>query len=115
MDAVNEYARFARDLARAALVVAGEGEAAAALVGRGALVTAKRNAPVDSGDLRRGIRLVRKGETSIVESDQYYSAFQEFGTSTIAPHPFIGRAVEEWGPRLVKEVEKVRDKAVRDL
>lgn len=109
------FARFARDLALAALTLSGEGEKAAAIVGRGALVTAKRNAPVETGALRKGIRLIRDGETSVVETSTFYAAFHEYGTSTVAPHPFIGRAADEWGPRLVQEVEKVRDKVVKNL
>lgn len=112
---MNEFARFARDLSLAAINIAGEGELAATIVGRGALVTAQKNAPRDTGRLSRGVRLIRRGETSIIESSEYYSAFQEYGTSTIAPHPFVGRAVDEWGLRLLSEVEKVRDRVVRDL
>lgn len=112
---MNEFSKFARDLSLAALSLAGEGEAVAAIVGRGALVSAKRHAPVDTGETRKKIRLVRKGETSIVESSTVASVFQEFGTSVMQPHPFIRPAADEWEPRLVHEVEKVRDRVVRDL
>ena len=112
---MNDYARFARDLSLAALSMVGEGEAVAAIVGRGALVSAKRNAPVDTGKTRKEIRLIRKGETSIIESSTVASVFQEFGTSVMPPQPFIRPAVDEWEPRLVHEVEKVRDRVVKDL
>jgi HK97 gp10 family phage protein len=110
-----EFARYARDLSIAALRLAGEGELAAAIIGRGALASAKRRAPVLTGGLRRDIRLTRKGEVSIVEARDVASVFQEFGTSRHQPQPFIRPTVEEWEPRLVQEVEKVRDRAVRDL
>jgi hypothetical protein len=115
VDPVNEFARFARDLSVAAANLVGEGELAATIVGRGALSTAERRVPVDKGDLRRSLRLIRRGETSIVEARDEAATFQEYGTSRMAPTPYILPAVEEWGPRLVREVEKIRDRTVRDL
>ena len=110
-----EFARFARDLSRAAAAVARGGEGIAATVGRGALNTAQSIAPVESGDLREGLRLVRRGEVAIIETTTRYAAYQEFGTSVMAPNPFIRPTVDQWEPRLVGEVEKVRDKVVRFL
>lgn len=110
-----DFARYARDLSLAALRLAGEGETAAALVGRGALITAKRNVPVDKGDLRRSLRLIRRGEVSVVIARDVAATFQEYGTSRMAPQPYMRPALDEWGPKLVKEVEKVRDRTVRDL
>lgn len=110
-----EFARFARDLSLVALRLSGEGNAVAAIVGRGAFITAKKNAPVKDGDLRRDIHLIRKGETSIVEARDVASTFQEYGTSVMQPQPFMLPAVQGWEPRLVREVEKVRDRVVRDL
>ena len=50
-----------------------------------------------------------------VESSLYYSAFQEFGTSTMEPNPFMGPAVDLWEPQLVREVEQIRDGVVRKM
>ena len=110
-----EFARFARDLSRAAAAVARGGEGIAATVGRGALNTAQSIAPVETGELRRGIRLVRRGEVAIIETTTEYAVYQEFGTSVMAPDPFIGPTFDQWEPRLVGEVEKLRDKVVRFL
>lgn len=115
MSGGEEFARFARDLTRAALVLGGAGEVVAAVVGRGALATARRLAPVDTGQLRQELELIRRGETSIIQSSTRYAVFQEYGTSVMAPDPFVGPAVDEWGPRMLREVEKVRDRVVRDL
>lgn len=112
---MNEFARYARDLALAAARLTGKGEAAAALVGRGALVTATRRVPVDKGDLRRSLKLVRKGETSVVIARNVAATFQEYGTSNMAPTPYMLPALEEWGPKLVREVEKIRDDTVDGL
>ena len=110
-----EFARFARDLSRAAVAVARGGEGIAATVGRGALNTAQSIAPVETGELRRGLRLVRRGEVAIIETTTRYAAYQECGTSVMAPNPFIRPTVDQWEPRLVGEVEKLRDKVVRFL
>ena len=110
-----EFARFARDLGKAAAAIAKGGEGVAATVGRGALKTAQSIAPVEAGDLRRDLRLVRRGEVAIIETNTEYAVYQEFGTSVMAPNPFIRPTVEVWEPRLIQEVEKLRDKVVRLL
>lgn len=110
-----EFARFARDLTAAATGIDLRANAAAERVGRGALETARANAPVDTGELRRGLRFRRDGSRAVVESSTFYSAFQEFGTSRMAPDPFIGPAAQLWGPRLFDEVEQIRDDVVRKL
>ena len=112
---MSEFARFARDLARAATGIDSRASRIAEKVGQGALRTAKANAPVESGTLRRNVRLRRNGSTSVVESSTFYAAFQEYGTSRMQPNPFMGPAVEQWGPRLVREVEALRDDVVGDL
>ena len=109
------FAKFARDLALAAVGIDEAGNAAAEKIGRGALASAQENAPVDSGELRRTMRFRRRGSVATVESSTYYSAFQEFGTSKMAPNPFMGPAVDEWAPRLLREVEKIRDDVVEEL
>ena len=110
-----EFAKFAADLLRVASGVDIRGQKAVERVGQGALAMARSIAPTDSGDLRSGLRLTRKGTVAILESSEVYSAFQEFGTSRMAPNPFIGPAALEWGPRLVAEVEGIRDEIVKDL
>lgn len=112
---MNEYTRYARDLARSALGLDKEAEQAVTRVAGGALATAQRLAPVESGALRANLRMRRRGSVAVVESTLYYSAFQEFGTSKMAPNPFMEPAATLWGPRLVQEVEKIRDGVVEDL
>ena len=103
------FAQFARDLQRVAASLDVKANRAAERVGRGALVTAKAAAPTDKGNLRAGLRMQRKGSTVVLISDQYYSAFQEYGTSQMAPNPFMAPAVDKWGPELVREVERIAD------
>jgi HK97 gp10 family phage protein len=112
---VNGFAKFARDLALAAAGIDEKANKVAEKVGRGAAAAAQANAPADTGALRAGVRFRRRGSVATVESSLYYSAFQEFGTSKMAPNPFMGPAVDVWAPRLLHEVEKIRDEAVRDI
>lgn len=109
------FARFANDLLRAATGIDVQAEQAAERVGRGALRTARSVVPVDSGDLAQSLTFRRVGATAYVESDLFYARFQEYGTSAMAPNPFMGPAVDEWGPRLVREVEAIRDEVVKEL
>lgn len=110
-----QFARFASDLLKAATDIDALGVAAAEKVGRGALRTAKSIAPEKSGDLERSLTFRREGTTAVISSDLFYARFQEFGTSRMAPNPFMGPTVDEWGPRLVAEVEGIRDEVVRRL
>jgi HK97 gp10 family phage protein len=111
----NEFARFAADLLRASTGIDALGAKAAEKIGRGALKTAQSIAPTETGDLERSLTFRRDGSTAVVQSSLHYAAFQEYGTSVMAPNPFMGPAVDEWGPRLVAEVEGIRDKVIKDL
>jgi HK97 gp10 family phage protein len=110
-----EFARFASDLLRASTGIDAMANVAAEKVGRGALKSAIAYSPDDTGALDRSLRLRRRGSVAIVETSLYYAAFQEYGTSKMAPNPFMGPAADEWGPRLVQEVEGIRDEVVRKL
>jgi HK97 gp10 family phage protein len=71
------------------------------------LETAKAMAPVDTGDLRRSLKIRaikrnRKGRVGVVIStdkgffkgDTFYAAFHEFGTSRMPARPFIRPAFD---------------------
>lgn len=111
----SEFARFANDLLRATTGIDRMAEAAVERVGLGARKTAVDLAPDDTGALDRSIHFRRKGTVAVVETDLYYAAFQEFGTTQMAPNPFIGPTADQWAPRLVAEVEEIRDEVVRNL
>lgn len=112
---MNEFAKFANDIKAAARELDGAGVDVAARVGRRALRTAESIAPVESGDLREGLHVTREGERVTVEVTNYYSTFQEFGTTKMAPNPFVGPAFQRHAPELVAEVERVRNKLVARL
>lgn len=112
---MNEFTAYAARLRRAASTVEQRAERLVDEVGRGALHDAELYAPVLSGKLRGGLRLERQGAVAKVTSSEFYSRFQEYGTSEMAPNPFVGPAAREWGPKLVLEVERLRDGIARDL
>jgi HK97 gp10 family phage protein len=111
-----QFATFAGDLLRASLGIESMAEAAEMRAARGALQTARAVAPVDSGETRNEIHIVkRRGGGLSVESSTEASPYQEYGTSIMPPNPFILPAVERWGPELVTDVEKIRDLVVKRL
>lgn len=111
-----DFAAFARDITRATLGIESMAEAAEMRVAQGALKTARSVVPVDSGETRAELRIVRRSRGGLaVESSTEASPYQEYGTSVMAPNPFILPAVERWGPQLVTEVEKIRNEVVRRL
>ena len=110
-----DFARFARDVTRAAAGIETMAEAAEMRVAKLALKTARDLVPVDTGETRDEMRVVRRRNGVAVESSTVASVFQEFGTSRMAPNPFIRPAVDRWEPRLVAEVEGIRDHVVRKL
>jgi HK97 gp10 family phage protein len=112
---VSEYDEYAADLNRAADSIDADAERAVDRVERGALQTAQDNAPVLTGTLRRSLRTRRTGLAFTLESSVDYSVYVEYGTSDTAPQPFVAPAVDEWEPRLVRELELVRDRAVGGL
>lgn len=112
---MNEFARYARDLVRAAAGLDEAADRVTERVAKGALGTARDIAPVLTGEMRDDLRMRRDGDRAIVEVSTYYARFQEFGTSRMAPNPFIRPAVDRWEPELVREVERVRDQVIEDI
>ena len=110
-----EFRRFAADLARVAAGLPSRADKATERVAQRALATARAAAPVDTGDLRSGLRVTRHGDGMAVEVTNYYATFQEFGTSKMAPNPYIGPAVTRHGPELAKELERLADDIAKDL
>lgn len=110
-----EFARFANDLIRAANGLDLKGKAATKEVGGNALKTAQALAPRDTGKLHASINLTQDGDRAIVETTLYYAAFQEYGTSRMAPNPFMGPAFQRHEPELIREVEKIADDVAKEL
>lgn len=112
---INDFARFAADLVRASVGMEESAESAVERVSKAAHATAYRVAPVDEGNLRSGLVVRRVKNRAVVEVTSYYATFQEFGTTRMAPNPFIGPAFDRHAPDLVREVEKIRDATLDKL
>jgi len=58
--------------------------------------SARRRAPVDTGNLRSsiGIEYEHGGLTAHIAPSANYAVFVEYGTSRMAPQPFMGPALE---------------------
>lgn len=69
---------------------------------------AKALAPVDTGLLRNSIHSEQKGELEWeVESPVHYSVYQEYGTSRMAPQPFMTPASEMVRPKLAEAFRRL--------
>ena len=115
------FRKYAADLAKVAGRLDSMRDSRLLRVGKGAAATARSVAPTDTGRLRAGINVVKRPDGSVaVEADlsthdDYYAHFQEYGTSDMAPNPFMGPAVDKWGPELVREVEGIADDVAKEL
>lgn len=110
-----EIGRWANNVLKAASGVDVLGKRAVEKVGKRAAATARKAAPTETGRLSRSIRVKVDGTRAVVETDLYYARFQEFGTSKMAPNPFMGPAFQRHAPELVKEVEAIADEIERQL
>lgn len=114
----NEFAAFGQQLKRVANNLEPMRAKRLRRVTKGAADMARSVAPTESGALAAGIHVVRRDDGAMaVETakDTYWGHFQEHGTSVMAPNPFMGPAVERWGPKLVDELEGMADEIGRDL
>ena len=72
---------------------------------------AKKEAPKDKGDLRKGIKAKRRKSkprqpVSEVISTAFYWRFVEHGTKTAEPNRFVARAASKVAPKLDKIAEE---------
>lgn len=76
--------------------------------------SAKELCPVDTGRLRDSISVSPSVDGAIVSSDADYAAYVEFGTSSLAPQPYLVPAllmntssiIASAAEAIVKEVER---------
>ena len=75
--------------------------------------TAKDFCPVDTGRMQRSISTTITGWGSDISAEvgptSFYAKFVEFGTSKMAPHAFMGPAIDRVGPDFVAAVEKASE------
>ena len=70
---------------------------------------AQKNAPVDTGQLRRSIQLdIRDaGMTAVVSANTDYAAYQEYGTRYMTAHPFLRPALNEQGKQFINDLKRL--------
>lgn len=73
--------------------------------------TAKGFAPVRTGNLRRSIthevRNVPSGAEAVVGTDVEYAPYVEFGTSKMAPHAYLGPALDRHEPDFAARLSRI--------
>lgn len=70
---------------------------------------AQRNAPVDTGNLKRstGLGIRDKGMTAEVEPTAEYAPYVEYGTRFMNAQPFVGPAFHEQKEKFIKDLKKL--------
>lgn len=69
--------------------------------------TAKTLAPVDTGALRNSISTSLRGASAEVGPTVNYAPYVEFGTSRMAPQPYMGPAADRVEPGFVAAMEQL--------
>lgn len=70
---------------------------------------AKKNAPVDTGDLRRSIMLEMRdsGKTAEVEPTVDYGAYVELGTRLMTAQPYLKPAFDEQKEKFKRDMKEL--------
>ncbi len=70
---------------------------------------AQRNAPVDTGNLKRsiGLDIVNGGMTAEVEPTAEYAAYVEYGTRYMNAKPYLKPALEEVEPEFKADMQRL--------
>lgn len=95
-----------RMLARAGVDIRKVDEEALTAAAKQLKADAQADAPVDTGALRRSIRIYAGKEYRRVGSPLRQGFFQEFGTSKMAPQPWLFHNGEEAGVEVEKRLSK---------
>lgn len=78
--------------------------------------SAKAIAPVDTGNLRNSIKtsdlrtVSQSAPSAEVRASAIYAQYLEFGTSRMAPQPFMGPAASKHEPAFLKAMEELINK-----
>lgn len=102
----SELSRFERTLVRAGVEIVKVSEEALTKAASQLKDDAKRDAPVDDGDLQRSIRVYAGREWRRVGSPLKQGFFQEFGTSRHPPQPWLFHNGERAGTTIENVLKK---------
>lgn len=73
---------------------------------------AKARAPKDTGTLAAEIYSATRGSSAQITAPTRYAQFNEYGTSRMAPQPFMIPALEAEAPQFTKKLEDAAANAV---
>lgn len=108
IDASQVY-RLAADLGKAGFSTARKAAQVVAKTAHDIEATAKSLAPVDTGALKNSIGSDISALHAEIGPTVSYGIYQEFGTSRMAPHPFMGPALEQHTAAFLAAVEQLGD------
>ena len=104
---VSELNRLAFDLGAAGLKATVQARRVIAKTAHDIEGTAKQMAPVDTGAMRNSIGADVRGLSAEIGPTVSYAPYVEFGTSRMAPHAFMGPALDRHTPDFVSAMEKL--------
>ena len=108
----DEVARLTVDLGHAGARTIKDAAVAIDVAARTCERDAKIFAPVDTGNLRNSITSDVRGLTAEIGPSAEYAAHVEFGTSRMAPQPYMGPAAGRAGELLMKAMQGIAARAV---
>lgn len=115
MDASDVH-RLARDLVRVPASTLPRVRAAVTKAATDVQAAAQAAAPVDTGNLRASIGTDVTDAGGVVAAEigptANYGAFVEFGTSRMAPHPYMGPALDANAARFEAAIDQIIDGAL---
>jgi len=103
----SEVRALAADLSEAPFKMQVAGSQALAKAAHDIEASAKINAPVDTGNLRNSISADINGMSAEIGPTADYGIYLEYGTSKMAPQPFLGPAFDEVEPGFVRAIEEL--------
>jgi len=103
---------LARDLGRAGAKAKVGATKAVKTVGSAVRRDAEANAPVDTGELRDNVVEESDGDSVRVGTYKKQGFFQEFGTSVMAPQPWLFPALDKNANSLAEAIEVVAARVI---
>lgn len=99
---VSELNALAADLGKIGFRATGKATAVVAKTAHDIEATGKAFAPVDTGNLRNSISASVRGLNAEIGPTANYGGYVEFGTSRMAPHAYMGPALDRHTPDFVR-------------
>lgn len=108
-EGIEQLNSLSADLTHAGLIIAHRGSKAVHKIGQDVVHDGQAFAAVDTGNMRNGIGVDYDGDGLGFEAGPTasYAPYQEYGTSRMAPHAFMGPSLDRNTPPFVAAVEEL--------